>query len=182
VEFVSLNENTVKIIISYDELEELNISFEELQNNSFKASLFFKMLCKNLNEDFMKKSYVEIFNLDNEGLVIYFSKMPTLKTENKTHILVTLETENHIKLCNFCSELLKITKEIPESSLYSDDKNYRLIIKIPSVNSEGIKRLVNKLKIYARIGELVPSVTKEHTEMWKQITPKNAVKVLSEGF
>ena len=54
----------------------------------------------------------------------------------------------------------------------------------------SVERIMKKLnysytkpyKIYAKIGEIVPSLTSEHNELWKVIIPDNAVNILSEGF
>ena len=181
MDILNLNENTVKISISYDELLKMDITFDSLRNDSLAASLFFSMLLEKLDEKFLDNAYVEIFDLDEQGVVIYLSTIPPKKKDVNTPAFVTVETDNIRKLCRFCNSLRKINEEFFENSLYWDGKNYRLVIKIPPENTEGIRKMVNKFKIYARIGELVPSLTKEHNETWKNIIPENAVNILSEG-
>ncbi len=181
MEYVKLNENTVKIIVSAFELEMMNVNFKELCNNKFKTSIFFKALCESLEDSFTKNAFVEVFNLDEQGIVIYFSKIPPRITDKKSELTVTFQNEKTEILCALC---LKIKNFVNDSSgiLYSDGKNYRLVVKIPPENTEGIRKLVNKYKIYAKTGEIVPSLTCEHNELWKVIIPNNAVSILSEGF
>ncbi|MBQ7755797.1 MAG: adaptor protein MecA [Oscillospiraceae bacterium] len=181
MEYAKLNENTVKIIISAEELKSMNVNFNELCNNNVKTSIFFKALCDNLEDSFVKNAFVEVFNLDEQGIVIYVSKIPPKISDKKTDITVTFENEKPEKLCELCFKLKSLANDC-SGTLYSDGKNYRLVIKIPPENTEGIRKLVNKYKIYAKIGEIVPSLTSEHNELWKVIIPDNAVNILSEGF
>lgn len=181
MEYLRLNENTVKIIVSARELEMMNVDFKELCENNFKTSLLFKNVCEGLENSFVKNAFVEVFNLDEQGIVIYVSKIPPKIADKKSEITVTFENKNPEKLCELCFGLKDFACD-SSGILYSDGKNYRLVTKIPPENTEGIKKLVNKYKIYAKTGEIVPSLTCEHNELWKVIIPVNAVSILSEGF
>lgn len=181
MEYIFLNKNAVKIIISKSELDKMNVTFEGLINDNKKATILFECVAKGLDHSFFKNSLVEIFNLDENGVVVYFCKKPDACIKNK-NLTVTFETKKPELLCGMCNKLKSLLSDKNEGVLYCDDENYRLVIKIPPEDSEGIKKLVNKYKIYAKTGDIIPSLMSEHSEIWKILIPDNAVNVLSEGF
>lgn len=182
MKLVRFNDETVKIIISSEELISMNMTFDELCKSSYKTTVFFQMLSESLGEKFVKNTFVEVFNLDEEGMIIYLSIIPEKSNDIDNETTITFETRHLDKLIELCNGMKNLEKTVHDDILYTNGINFRLIIKIPSDNTEGIKKLVNKYKIYAKRGTVIPALTKEHSEVWVSVLKDNAVKYLSEGF
>lgn len=178
MEIVKLSENTMKVHISYKEMKHFGVSFESLQTEDLSTKLFFSMIYNYFGENFAKDVYVEIFDLGENGCILYFSNK---KSKNTTSYLI-IETENPLKLFEFAKKLKEINKTY-KSSLYcckNCPSKFRILIEnsrrfckeFSSLVIENFKKFSDE--------EILHFQTVEHTENWALIIKNNAMEVLSE--
>lgn len=182
MEIVVLSENTTKIIISKRELENLDISFDDLKEGGLKARLFFSSLFQSLGETFSEKAFVEIFNLADGSCVIYVSRVQRNKPRRKFKSeKCVVETNNPAKLSRVSTRLLQDLKSDFKSMLYTDGESFRLVIELNEEALELAEKISAENYVRFQQSALTASLTSEHSESWKLIIPENAVQILSEA-
>lgn len=181
MEIVRLSETSVKILVSNKEMENLDISFEILKTNEFKAKLFFSALFSALGEQFNNKAYVEVFDVKDQGCVIYISQIisKTNKKREKTKGTITFETKKPEKLKSFSSKLLGLDIDNVKSRLFTNGEDFRLVVEFEKKLPASVKKLCEESFPTAVFGNVLPEITSEHNETWCEVISQNALGTLN---
>lgn len=186
-----INNNKLKIMFDYLELEENNISLHSFLSNSTEAKNFFLAILDIANEDlgfnknnsnlsyetisFDNKFFVIIVTKDNKASTFTFSSEK--ESEIKNEFLYKLRDIN--ELFNFCDSLKLILPTLDfNSSLYQYEDSYFLKINLENLSQkekEQIKFLISEFKTDLNFSELSLTKFNEFAEM---VIENNALKVL----
>lgn len=179
MEITHLSENSTKIYVTKSEMEHLGVTFESLQVDSLATKLFFTKVLSLINQKYSENIYVEIFNLGEEGVLLYFSEK--INTQNVPYYLV-IETENPRKLLGFIKSLSGKCL-MCKSSLYCNKKfsnRFRLLVKLGNDLYNNFNVQVNKFFEIYTFERIYYAKTIEHSDVWVEIIKNKALKTLSE--
>lgn len=157
-----INDNKLKIMFDYTELEENNISIHSFLANSIEVQDFFLAILDIANEDLDFKpdtsnlSY-ETISFGNKFFVIFVTKgdcnnfkdIVNLKNKETFHLLYKFDNMDEIfSFCNILSSILPSTKKL-KSSLYEYNENYFIKLDIKNLDTslkEKIPLLISEFK------------------------------------
>lgn len=185
IEIISCN--TVKAMLTKEDLKDFDLSYRLLDQNSFNTQMLLLYIIDEIKvkegiDLSEQKIYIEIFPVKDAGCLFYFSaaEESCLKIEEKTaaeHICAVCDNIEKIKTMSSHLYRNKVNNSIINSELYHSEKLFYIIISILYDNSAGIKSVISE---YCRIvgsGEVYSEMIREH---YSYISDNNALKMLSE--
>lgn len=183
LEIFRISQNTVKIHIGKSELNKLGISSESLEKKDFKAQLLFSALFDTVGIKPFEKTYVEIFDAEENGCVIYVSKIvagkkKTLSRQNEKSCYLTVQTKTPEKLFRLAKQLYGCDDgvgSILKSKLYNRSGEYRLVVRFAKSCETEVKTSCGQKSVRLFFGKITACVTDEH---WKKIIAEKAVERL----
>ena len=186
-----LNENKLKIMFDYTELEENNISVHSFLANSNDTQNFFEAILDIANEDLgfgLKSSNVtyETISFDNKFFVIIVTKLEkytnfnnsnSFKDTNSTNFLYKFTDINEVfYFCNYLSLFLPTLNF--KSSLYQYEDFYFIRFNLSSLDKnlrDKIVLLVSEFKDYISFSDLAFSKFEEFSSL---LIKDKAVQIL----
>lgn len=185
---VRISNNTIKIMLSYNDLIMLEIDFSKCDKNSPEAKKLVDILLNILKRsgfyDIGNKIYVEIFEEFTGGCVVYITQKDNRKKYNKEHshmmLDVIFQTDSIKELIELSSRLKNEMSFIIKSSvLYYTDNIYRLLISFPKTYIKQAAKIIKKIKCYSSNDRLIIEQTKEHYDL---LINSNALSKISELY
>lgn len=158
-----INENKIKITLSFEELEKRNITLNDIEKDSVKAKKLFLNLIEesNLDEDFIIEEaqlFIEAFSDNNNTFVVTITKMDTIPEVLKYPLLDGLTSSNNIsykvesniykfdsldKILELCEKSKSENLFFGRNSLYKLNDEYYIIFNTSSVkNTKFIKTFI----------------------------------------
>ena len=166
-----INENKLKIMFDYTELEENNISIHSFLANSIEVQDFFLAILYIANEDLDFKpdnsnlSY-ETISFGNKFFVIFVTKSETcsgfkdiidLQTKETLHLLYKLDNMDEVfSFCDILNSILPSPKDL-KTSLYEYDSKYFLKLDIKNLDDslkEKIRLLISEFRDNLNLSDL----------------------------
>ena len=178
MKIIVISETTVKISLTKEELSKLDLNFDSLSEDSYKAKLFFSVILSATGFVNFKNAFVEVFDLRDEGCVIYISKIPDKHI--MTAAFVTIETKKPEQLLHYAKKLVGLFKNSLNSSLYNHGDSYRLVVKYSGKPDSELKKFISNKFVRVSFDRLTAELTCEHSEVWKILISQNALEKLSE--
>lgn len=186
-----VDNNKLKIMFDYIELEENNISIHSFLSNSIEAQKFFLAILDIANEDlgfnqthsnlsyetisFDNKFFVIIVTKDNNTTISNTSKDSYIIEENK--LLYKLRDTN--ELFYFCDFLKTIFPNLNfNSSLYQYENLYFLKINLENLDNNTKKLIIFQLSEFKNNLHLSEMAFKRFEEFAEIIIKNNAIQVL----
>ncbi len=177
---------TIKIVLSQNDLKMLEIDFSKCDKNSPEAKKLVDILINILKRsgfyDLGNKIYVEIFEEFTGGCVVFITKKennkPQKESSAKSVFEVMFQTNSINELIKLSVDLKKrIGTFINSSLLYFSDNNYRLLITFPKSYLKQAAKALKKIKCRISNDRLVIEQTKEHYSL---LINSNALNKISE--
>ncbi len=185
---IRVSNNTIKIVLTQNDLVMLEIDFSKCDRNSPEAKKLVDILLNILKRsgfyDLGSKIYVEIFEEFTGGCVVYITKKETYKKsdKNNSHLMfnVMFQTDSVKDLIDLSSSLKNgIGIIIKSSILYYSDNIYRLLISFPKSYLKQASKTLKKIKCYSSNDRLIIEQTKEHYDL---LIKSNALNKISELY
>lgn len=183
---IRISNNTIKIVLTQQDLIMLEIDFSKCDRNSPESKKLVDILLNLLRRsgfyDIGSKIFVEIFEEFTGGCVVYITKKNNYKPNSESSSLldVMFQTDSVKELIELCSVLeSSIGIFIRSSILYYSDNIYRLLISFPKTHIKQAARTIKKLKCYSSNDRLVIEQTKEHYNL---LINSNALNKISELY
>lgn len=185
---VRISNNTIKIVLSKNDLVMLEIDFSKCDRNSPEAKKLVNILLNILKRsgfyDLGNKIYVEIFEEFTGGCVVYITKKDNNKAIDNDNPRLMLEiifqTDNIKELIELSSRLNSgIGIIIKSSLLYYSNNIYRLLISFPKAYLKQAVKTIKKIKCYSSNDRLIIEQTKEHYDL---LINSNALNKISELY
>ena len=183
---IRISNNTIKIVLTQQDLIMLEIDFSKCDRNSPESKKLVDILLNLLRRsgfyDIGSKIFVEIFEEFTGGCVVYITKKNNYKPNSESSSLldVMFQTDSVKELIELCSMLeSSIGIFIRSSILYYSDNIYRLLISFPKTHIKQAARTIKKLKCYSSNDRLVIEQTKEHYNL---LINSNALNKISELY
>lgn len=183
---IRISNNTIKIVLTQQDLIMLEIDFSKCDRNSPESKKLVDILLNLLRRsgfyDIGSKIFVEIFEEFTGGCVVYITKKNNYKPNSESSSLldVMFQTDSVKDLIELCSILeSSIGIFIRSSILYYSDNIYRLLISFPKTHIKQAARTIKKLKCYSSNDRLVIEQTKEHYNL---LINSNALNKISELY
>ncbi len=183
---IRISNNTIKIVLTQQDLIMLEIDFSKCDRNSPESKKLVDILLNLLRRsgfyDIGSKIFVEIFEEFTGGCVVYITKKNNYKPNSESSSLldVMFQTDSVKELIELCSMLeSSIGIFIRSSILYYSDNIYRLLISFPKTHIKQVARTIKKLKCYSSNDRLVIAQTKEHYNL---LINSNALNKISELY
>ncbi|MBP0979156.1 MAG: adaptor protein MecA [Oscillospiraceae bacterium] len=181
----------LKVILSNQDLKNLNITFEEIYLGSVNTKkTIIKILSKAKDLTGFDLSgkilLIEVFETKENGCVIYFSPMSNKNLDNKSnnYILGTYSFE-YLNLDYLIDSVIKLFEtfgyKIFKSSLYIDktSKKYFLTLVTIDPKSEDIIAFLKEFSTLRSTTKLFQIFIDEH---YKAIIKNNAIEILYNNF
>ena len=171
---IRISDNTIKIVLTKNDLIMLEIDFSKCDRNSPEAKKLVDILLNLLKKsgfyDIGNKIYVEIFEEFTGGCVVYITKKDSHKKANgsnpEAHFYIIFQTSSIKELISLCSKLKnEIGKSIKSSVLYYSDNIYRLLISLPKAHLKQAAKTLKKVKCFSSNDRLIIEQTKEHYDL-----------------
>lgn len=161
-----INENKIKITLSFDELEKRDISLKDLEKNSAKAKNLFLNLIEesNLDEDFIiddSQLFIEAFSDNNNTFVVTITKIENIpdilkyspdnfRSTSGLRNNISYKVDSNIYMFESMDQIFKLCEDSKSENLffgrnylYKLDNKYFLIFNKSSVkNSKFLKTFV----------------------------------------
>lgn len=189
-----LDNNKLKIMFDYTELEENNISIHSFLSNSAKAQNFFLAIIDIANEDLgfnsnnSNLSY-ETISFDNKFFVIIVTKdsfNESSKFDTNTNIFYENQNKKYLyklrdinDLFSFCDTLKLILPTLNfNNSLYQYEDSYFLKINLENLDLNSTKQillLISEFKTELKLSELSLAKFEEFADV---VIENNALQVL----
>lgn len=185
---IRISNNTIKIVLTQNDLIMLEIDFSKCDRNSPEAKKLVDILLNLLKRsgfyDIGNKIYVEIFEEFTGGCVVYITKKDSYKKTNRNNseflFDVMFQTDSIKELINLSSRLKKGLGIIIKSSmLYYSDNIYRLLISFPKTHIKQAAKILKKVKCHSSNDRLIIEQTKEHYDL---LINSNALNKISELY
>lgn len=168
-----LDRQTVKIILSADDMEKFNISYDEMDYNNPSARKIIMQLLHKVREKTsidlnQNKIFIEAFPINDGGCVLYLnifgeSKKDAEKPEGFNMPLIFL-IENLDSLRCICDKLYHNYHHlILKSSLYETDENYILTVYSYCKMNAKLIAVIKEYGYFLGKGELKNQMIKEHS-------------------
>lgn len=179
------SKNTLVISLSRQDMQELGITYEEMDYNNLETRRVIYTLLQQaslvLNRDFHPsgKMLIEAISDTMGGCVLYFTvyqsdadKEELVHTSAPFNFVCEFRGEN--ELIDASRAIISCLLKVPESTLYSNGKNYRLVFSGQS-NHRKLKLVLSEYCENCSESKSKIAHTSEH---WKCICESNAIEHL----
>ena len=148
-----ISSNCAKVVLTKNEAEELNIDFEHFNKDDPETKIFLTYIISVLNDINIIRSKkdkisVEIYEQENQDLIIYISAFSEEKNPYETSHEFAFVTQSPQALIDFCrTSRLFYPQKVRDKNLYTYKGNYYLIFE-SSLSKERLIKTFSTYDIY----------------------------------
>lgn len=167
-----ISSNTIKVILSQDDMSLYDVSFEKLDRSNPETKRLLLDLIDDIKEQknvdlSSERLFVEAFPKDDGGCLLYLSML-----NSNVHISADRPTVYNTLICTMSSpqSLMQVCSRIYEyynhivhnSELYYDNGTYQLILQIYRKTDRKLRTMLNEFCEISGSTDLEASVIREH--------------------
>lgn len=188
-----ISSSTVKITLEKEDMLRYGIKFEMLNKTNIETKILLSSLISIVksNETIeldSERIYIEAFELNDGGCVIYISSFPEKPERITARVIIPDKVTQEFYLTmeiNSVKDLSKLISALPkefvrlvkESKLYFDNNNYRLVLKTTKKLDKQLEKWASNYCFQMDDGQIHASLTDEH---WDCLIENNALKNMQE--
>lgn len=178
--------NTVKAVLTKDDLKEFELSYKLLDQDSLDTQMLLLYIIDEVKTQkdidlSEQKIYIEIFPIKDSGCLFYFSVID----ENEIKAPDTEMCEQICAMTDDINKILEMSLQLYKSSLnnilnseiYYSDRYFYIIISTVREYTFSLKNIISEYCDIVGIGEVYSAMIREHYEY---ISDKDALKALAE--
>lgn len=164
-----VNYNTIKIIVSNEELDDFDLSYKKIDENDINTQMLLLYIIEEIKEQknidiSTEKIYIEIFPVKSTGCLFYISILERKDTNKQANYCTTFtyKSKSINNIVSFCKQHTK-KNVILNSELYFDETYFYIIANVLSEFQASMTEQVISTDICIK-GELYADMIKEHYE------------------
>lgn len=182
-----ISSNTIKVILSQDDMSAYDVSFEKLDRSNPETKRLLLDLIESIKQEkdidlSSERLFVEAFPKDDGGCLLYLSMLNSSvkitsdrPTVYNTLICAISSPQSLMKICSrICEHFNHI---VHNSELYYENGTYQLILLIYRKTDRKLRTMLNEFCEISGSTELEASVIREH---YSCIFPVDAIEEINK--
>lgn len=178
-----IGSNTIKVILTEEELEDYDITYEKLNKNSLETKQLLLDIIESIrieeNIDLVsRKLFIEAFPQKKSGCVLYITILSEKEESKELYADIICIIENINTLISLASKLFRdYSHIIKQSTLYNNEQVYILKITTYTKMKKRISNILNEFSQIVPSDEITKAYISEHSKLSIE---NDALECLSE--